>query len=88
MPKDVKPNFILMDVQMLELEALEGMKETLARATDLIILCEWSAYSIHLKQTEYVPRMKSLLKWLEDHKYKFYQITRGGVSSCSSHYFK
>ena len=89
MPKDVKPNFILMDVQMLELEALEGMKETLARATDLIVLCEWSGYSIHLNQTEYIPRMKSLLKWLEEHQYKSYEIKfqASRTGSCSKHHF-
>ena len=82
MPKDVKPNFMLMDVQMLEVEALEGMKETIARATDLIIICEWSGFSIHMGQAEYVPRLKKLLTWFEELNFKFYQIEfKNGRSS-------
>ena len=90
MPKDVKPNFMLMDVQMVEVEALEGMKETISRATDLIILCEWSGYSIHLTEEEYVVRLRNLLKWFEERKFKFYQTMpkKKGENMCTKYHFK
>lgn len=64
LPKDVKVDFALIDVQYLELECLEGMKEVMKRSPNLIIVIEWSGYSIHMVQTEYEKRVYEMLVWL------------------------
>ena len=48
MPKDVKIDFALIDVEYLELESLEGMKELIDRSPNLIIVIEWAGHSYHM----------------------------------------
>lgn len=74
LPKDLKVDFILMDVQLLEVETLDGMRELIARSTDLIIYTEWVAISIKLPKKEYDIRLRNLLTWLVEHKFKFYKM--------------
>ena len=63
LPEDVKVDFALIDVEMLDLECLEGMKKVMKRSPNIIIVIEWSGYSIHLDQREYEKRLTNLLKW-------------------------
>lgn len=38
---DIKVDFVLMDVEKMEVEALLGMKELIERSKDVVILLEW-----------------------------------------------
>lgn len=42
LPKDTQVNFALIDTERMELEVFNGMKETILRSPNIIILCEWS----------------------------------------------
>ena len=63
LPEDVKIDFALIDVEMLDLECLEGMKEVIKRSPNIIIVIEWSGYSSHISQQEYDKRLGELLTW-------------------------
>ena len=38
-------DFVLMDVQMMEVDALEGMKETIRRSPNIVLNVEWTGYT-------------------------------------------
>jgi len=63
LPKDLVANFAFVDVEMLEVECLEGMKEIIKRSPDLSIAIEWSGRSEHWPQDEYIKHFTSLLDW-------------------------
>jgi hypothetical protein len=42
LPKDAIINFALIDTERMELEVFNGMKQTILRSPNIIILCEWS----------------------------------------------
>ena len=48
----------------MEVECLEGMRETIGRSPNLIVMCEWSAYS--LTSADFARRKQELLEWLQD----------------------
>jgi FkbM family methyltransferase len=41
LPADTALDFVLIDVQGLEVECLEGLKETMLRSPDLVLCVEW-----------------------------------------------
>ena len=41
LPKDTVVDFVLIDVETMEVYALQGMVETIARSPNIIIMCEW-----------------------------------------------
>ena len=63
LPSDVKIDFALIDVEMLDLECLEGMKKVMKRSPNIKIAIEWSGYSLRLSHAEYEKRLTDLLKW-------------------------
>ena len=42
LPNDTIVNFALIDTERMELEVFNGMKNTILRSPNIIILCEWS----------------------------------------------
>ena len=53
------------------MECLEGMKETIKRSPDLIMVVEWSGRSEHWPRDVYLEHFKALLDWFETLNYKF-----------------
>ena len=41
LPKDTVVDFVLIDVESMEVYALQGVVETIARSPNIIIMCEW-----------------------------------------------
>lgn len=76
LPEDVKVDFALIDVEMLDLECLEGMKKVIKRSPNIIIVIEWSGYSLELSQTEYNKRLKDLLTWFEEENINLWKVVR------------
>ena len=62
-PMDVTPTFAYIDVQWVDVECLEGMKKTIERSPDLIIVTEWTAFSKLMPRDQYVEHLKTLLLW-------------------------
>ena len=51
---------------------MEGLKETIARSPNLVIMCEWWAW-LFLKEGKGA-RLRALLTWMQDHGYKFFYL--------------
>ena len=45
LPKDAVIDFALIDVERSEVECLQGMKQTILRSPNIVIMCEWSGHS-------------------------------------------
>ena len=58
LPSGTVVNFALIDVEKMEIGCLEGMKETLRRSPDLIIMCEWAGAGT---SADYPKRRRNLL---------------------------
>ena len=71
LPKDIKLDFVLIDVEQMELEALYGMKEIVKRSPDLIILTEWQEWGKANKEREFGLKV---VNFFLDLKYKVYQL--------------
>ena len=65
-------DFAFMDVELLEVPVLEGMKETIKRSPNLIIVIEWSGKSQLWTQDVYIEHFSALLDWFETLNYKFW----------------
>lgn len=52
LPKNAIIDFALLDVERLEVECLYGMKETILRSPNIIILCEWANVSHNTKDIQ------------------------------------
>ena len=72
--KDAIIDFALVDVERLDVECLEGMKETIKRSPNMKIAIEWSGYSAHMSRDIYLQHLRDLLDWFEELKYKFWHV--------------
>lgn len=54
------------------MEALSGMKKTIERSPDIVIMCEWSGISLNTE--DFVEKKRELLEWFVSKKFKFYKI--------------
>ena len=45
MSPDIKIDFAIVDVHMMEIKALKGMKEIMERSPNLILMVDWKYYS-------------------------------------------
>ena len=70
LPKDAVIDFMLMDVQYLEVACLEGMKETIMRSPNIVMYVEWSGRTPDF--TDIRDRRNQLLDWFVDLEFKFY----------------
>ncbi len=80
LPEDAVIDFALVDVERMQVEALEGMKETILKSPNIVIMCEWSGYSFNSKDIDRSKR--SLLEWFKSHGFKFYHIVAGQPGIC------
>lgn len=62
LPADTILDFALIDVERLEVECLEGMRETILRSPKLILMVEWMNVSVNTPNI--LERSGILLKWL------------------------
>lgn len=63
LPSDVIVDFVLIDTEMSEIEVLEGMKDTIRRSPNMIIVAEWSGYSKNMNDQEFSSRRDALMAW-------------------------
>ena len=66
-------DFAFIDVEAMDVECLEGMKETIKRSPNLVIGTEWSGYSAIYTRDVYLVHLKDILEWFKTINYKFYQ---------------
>ena len=58
---------------------MQGMKQTILRSTDIIIMCEWSTILINSNETEERKKNKrDILEWLVENNFKFFEEQRRG----------
>ena len=82
----MKLDFALIDVERMEIQALDGMKEVITRSPDMIIVCEWTNQPVQITPEEFNRRSKILLKWFYERKYVFYNTIPKG--ECNEAYFE
>lgn len=68
LPKDVKLDFALIDVETLEIKALDGMREVIKRSPNLVMFVEWT-----LQQHANKPLGKEIVEFLWEQGYTFYE---------------
>ena len=77
LPADVSLDFALIDVERMEIEALNGMRKVIEKSPNLVFMVEWQYKNNRNHDAE---KTLSLLNFLKGLKYKFYKYT-GGKSS-------
>jgi len=48
------------------------MKETILRSPNIVIMCEWSGYSINSKDAK--KKIQDLINWFASLKFRFYRL--------------
>lgn len=84
LPPDTVVNFVLIDVERLEVECLSGMKATIERSPNIVIMCEWSGMSYNTR--DFATKKRELLEWLSSKEFKFYQLG-GYTGACNPERF-
>jgi FkbM family methyltransferase len=72
LPEGTELDFLLIDVQGLEVECLEGLKETMLRSPNLVLCVEWMGTSYTAGMSS--RRREDLLDWFQNRKYKTYML--------------
>jgi hypothetical protein len=85
LPGDAVADFALIDVEGSELECLEGMKETILRSPNLVIMCEWWNQSHNSPDAG--AKIDTLLDWFTANRYKFHRIWHSGTATCDKEQF-
>lgn len=70
LPKDISLNFALIDVEKMEVPALTGMKEVIARSPNLVLMVEWQ------RKLQSDHKTQQLLDFLYEKGYSVYINTR------------
>lgn len=70
LPKNVSLNFALIDVEKMEVPALTGMKEVIARSPNLVLMVEWQ------RKLQSDHKTQQLLDFLYEKGYSVYINTR------------
>jgi FkbM family methyltransferase len=81
LPADAVIDFALIDVERFELECLEGMKRTIARSPNIVIMCEWSNRSNNSEDKDW-SRKNGLLEWFIANGFKFYVLRHTWEMEC------
>ncbi len=74
----------MIDVERSEVECLEGMKETILRSPNIVIMCEWAGYSNNSKEIK--KKITDLINWFASLNFKFYR-TWSRPPNCSPQVF-
>ena len=56
------------------------MKDVISRSPNLVLMIEWSGISMSTKDIR--PKREALVKWLFDHKYKFFELIPNPAEKC------
>ena len=80
MPPDVALDFALLDVEKMEIKALQGMKGIIERSLNLIIMTEWQ-YARNPRRNK--EATLELLRYMVERGYKIYSYSGGNFVSCT-----
>jgi hypothetical protein len=72
LPPDTILDFVLTDTQGMEVECLEGLKETMQRSPNMVLVVEWMGYSYTPEMTK--ERRGELLDWFAVRGYRVYEF--------------
>jgi len=79
LPSDVVLDFVLIDVERMELDVINGMKNLILKSPNIIIFCEWSGN--YFRTSGETQKMIDVVAWFVEHKFRFFQMA-GGEAAC------
>ena len=77
LPKGTVIDFVLIDVESMEVYAIQGMVETIARSPNIIIMCEWWGwYFKGYNMPQKLKQLDDLVRSMHERKFKFYYLDK------------